>query len=166
MGKIDAVNFSRADAYFFQECLQCLRHRGVGYEIAVVGCVIYAANEVNMVARPTGKSLFSGNHHRRNPDQFRVDMGEDHEELIGTAECPPPAQMPRKRLKYAEGRRATQQTVPCSCQTGETFPALQSGRANPDGVGFQRWLFLARPVQIAGEGIAYSPGLSLPHPAS
>src|SRR5882672_7196835 len=78
------------------------------------------------------RPLLPSDHHRRNSNQVRLRICEDYKELMGTAECPPPTDMPRKGLKYTVARGAIQETIPLGFQTGDTFPALYSSRVNLD----------------------------------
>src|SRR5258708_6249894 len=113
--------------------------------------MIGAPDKVNIPPYLADWPSLPGDHHRRNSNQPGARIAEDHKQFMGSAECPPPADMPGKRLKHAATGGAIQETDPGYFQVGEAFPALQSGRAKPIGTGFERWLLLQVSLNAQGE---------------
>src|SRR6266567_6565837 len=116
--------------------------------------MIHASDKVKMPPCLAQPPLLPSNHHRRDSNQARVGICEDYKELMGSTECPPPTEMPRKRLKYAVAWGAIQETIPCCLQIGDTFPPPYSSRAKSDRAGFQRrpLLFPFSRIDGAGQG--------------
>src|ERR1700704_5006251 len=54
VGQIDPMKFLRTGAYLLQERVQRLRNIGIGYEIAVVRCIIYASVKVQLPPQSPG----------------------------------------------------------------------------------------------------------------